>query len=147
MSSDTSICIGNSVNLFATGGVDYVWSPATFLDDPTSPTPVSTPTASTSYTVTITTSNNCILTETVDIDVYYTPPIPVIPDSVFLCEGASLDIQVSGADTYAWDSHPTITPIVGPNVTITPTTDMYYYCDFLNACGLVRDSVFANYVV
>lgn len=147
VSSDTSICIGNSVNLFATGGVDYVWSPATFLNDPTSPTPVSTPTASTSYTVTITTSNNCILTETVDIDVYYTPPIPVIPDSVFLCEGASLDMQVSGADTYAWDSHPTITPIVGPNVTITPTTNMYYYCDFLNACGLVRDSVFASIIV
>jgi len=147
VSNDTSICIGNDVNLFATGGVSYLWSPATFLDDPTSPTPVSTPASSISYSVTITTANNCILTETVDIDVYFTPPNPIIPDSVYLCEGASLDIQVGGADTYAWDAHPTITPITGPDVTITPTSDMYYYCDFINACGTVRDSVYASIIV
>lgn len=147
VSNDTSICIGNSVDLFASGGVDYVWSPSTFLSDPTISNPVSTPTISTSYTVTITTANNCILTETVDIDVYYTPPIPVIPDSVYLCEGASLDVQVSGADTYAWDAHPTISPITGPNVTINPTSEMYYYCDFINACGVVRDSVYARIIV
>ncbi|NVK64357.1 MAG: gliding motility-associated C-terminal domain-containing protein [Flavobacteriales bacterium] len=147
VSNDTSICIGNSVNLFATGGVDYLWSPSTFLDDPTSSTPVSTPTNSTSYTVSITTSNGCELTETVDIDVYFTPPNPVIPDSVFLCEGTSLDLQVSGADTYAWMPHPTISPVTGPNVTISPTSEMYYYCDFINACGALSDSVFASIIV
>lgn len=147
LSNDTSVCIGNSVNLFATGGVDYLWSPATFLDDPTSPNPISTPTSSISYSVSITTANNCILEDTVDIDVYFTPPIPVIPDSVFLCEGASLDLEVSGADTYAWQSHPTISPITGPNVTISPTSEMYYYCDFINACGALRDSVYASIIV
>jgi len=147
VSNDTSICIGNSVNLFATGGVDYEWSPSTYLSDPTSPTPVSTPTNSISYTVTITTANNCTLTETVDIDVYFTPPAPVIPDSVFLCQGSSLDLSVSGADTYFWDSHPSISPIVGPNVTISPNVEMYYYCDFVNACGVERDSVFASIIV
>lgn len=147
VSNDTSICIGNSVNLFATGGVDYVWSPATFLSSSTISNPVSTPTSSTSYTVTVTTANGCVLTETVDIDVYFTPPLPVIPDSVYLCEGSSLDIQVSGAESYIWDSHPTISPVTGPNVTISPTSEMYYYCDFINACGVVRDSVYARIIV
>lgn len=146
VSNDTSICIGNSVNLFATGGVSYLWSPATFLDDPTSPTPISTPDNSISYTVTVTTSNGCVLTETVDIDVYFTPPSPNIPDSVFLCQGASLNLQVSGADTYVWTPHPTISPVVGPSVTISPTSEMYYYCDFINACGVERDSVFASII-
>lgn len=146
VSNDTSICIGNSVNLVASGGVDYVWSPPTYLDNATSSNPVSIPTNSVSYTVTVTTANNCVLTETVDIDVYFTPPVPVIPDSVFLCQGSSLDLSVSGAETYEWDSHPTISPIVGPDVTISPTTDMYYYCDFVNACGAVRDSVFASII-
>ncbi|MFK7784849.1 MAG: PKD domain-containing protein, partial [Crocinitomicaceae bacterium] len=145
-SSDTSICIGNDVSLFATGGVDYVWSPPTYLDNPTSPNPVSNPSNSVSYTVTVTTANNCVLTETVDIDVYFTPPIPVIPDTVLLCEGSSLDLTVAGADTYFWDAHPTISPIVGPSVTISPITNMYYYCDFVNACGEVRDSVFASII-
>lgn len=147
VSNDTSICIGNNVNLFATGGGSYLWSPATFLDDPTIATPVSTPTTSTSYSVTITTANNCTLIETVDIDVYFTPPTPVIPDSVFLCQGASLDIQVSGSDIFEWDAHPTISPIIGANVTISPTSEMYYYCNFINACGVVRDSVFASIIV
>ena len=43
ISNDTSICLGNSVLLNAEGGVSYEWTPATFLDDPFSPTPTSTP--------------------------------------------------------------------------------------------------------
>ena len=147
ISNDTSICIGNSVNLQASGGVSYSWIPTTYLSDPSISNPVSTPDNSITYVVTITTAENCVLTENVGIDVYFTPPIPVIPDSVFLCVGESVDISVSGADTYAWVAHPTITPIVGPDVTISPVVDMYYYCDFVNACGAVRDSVYADIIV
>ncbi len=145
-SNDTSICIGNSVNLFATGGGTYQWSPAAGLDDPTSGTPVCTPTGTTNYTVTVTTGNNCVLTENVLVSVYYTPPIPVMPDSIYLCQGEFANVQVSGADTYFWDAHPTISPIVGTNVTITPSSDMYYYCNFVNACGALRDSVFIKII-
>lgn len=146
-SNDTSICIGNSIGLFATGGGSYLWSPATGLDDPTSSNPVCTPTSTTNYTVTVTTINNCVLTENVLVNVYYTPPIPVMPDSIYLCQGESVQVQVSGGDTYSWEAHPTITPIFGPNVTITPNVNMYYYCDFENACGVVRDSLFATIVI
>ena len=43
ISNDTNICLGNSVILNVEGGVSYEWTPATFLDDPFSPSPISTP--------------------------------------------------------------------------------------------------------
>jgi len=147
VSNDTSVCIGNSVDLYANGGASYVWSPGTYLDDPLSSTPTSTPTQDITYFVEITTSNGCLLYDTVNIDVYFTPPVPVMPDSVQLCEGSSVDISVSGADTYLWYPDINISTLTGPVVTVSPTVDMYYYADFVNACGIETDSVFLELVV
>lgn len=146
VSNDTSICIGNDVPLFATGGVSYLWTPSDFLDDPNSATPISTPTANISYNVLITTAEGCEIEDTVNIDVYYTPPIPVMPDLINLCRGSAATITVAGGQTYAWSPGTFITPVTGPVVSVNPTSDMYYYCDFTNACGTVRDSVFIDVV-
>lgn len=56
---DTSISIGNSVTLFATGGTSYEWSPQEGLNNPYSANPTATPTTSTVYTVTVTDANGC----------------------------------------------------------------------------------------
>jgi len=50
---DTVICLGQSVNLLATGGTSYVWSPAAGLSSTSIPNPVATPMSSTTYTVTV----------------------------------------------------------------------------------------------
>lgn len=142
-SPDTSICLGNSVNLFVSGGATYTWSPGTYLDDPFSGTPLCTPLADIVYNIEVITAAGCVLNETIAVDVFFTPPQPIMPDTVYVCEGSSLDVTVSGGDTYAWSPNINITPITGPNVTISPTSDMYYYCDFVNACGLATDSMFA----
>ena len=54
---------GNSVQLTAnatggTGNYTYSWTPATNLDDPTSPNPTATPTEETTYTVTVSDGNS-----------------------------------------------------------------------------------------
>ena len=146
ISNDTSICIGNSVQLFAGGGVDYEWTPATYLDDPTSPTPISTPDADIQYNVVVTTADGCILEDSVYVDVYYTPPVPVIPDILQVCEGGSVEVTVSGGETYLWYPDLNISAIDTNVVTITPAGDLYYYCDFTNPCGTVTDSVFIDVV-
>lgn len=53
ISSDTVICLGESVNLLATGGSSYVWSPTAGLSNPNVANPVATPMNSTAYTVTV----------------------------------------------------------------------------------------------
>ena len=48
---DQTICPGESIQLNASGGVSYQWSPATGLSDPTIANPVASPEATTLYTV------------------------------------------------------------------------------------------------
>lgn len=146
ISNDTSICIGNSVDLFATGGSTYLWSPPQFLNNPSSSTPVSTPTSDITYNVLITTSDGCELEESVSIDVYFDPPFPVMEDTIRLCEGSSRSIVVSGGDTYLWYPDQFINTTSGSTVVVNPIADMMYYCDFTNACGTVSDSVWIDVI-
>jgi gliding motility-associated-like protein len=127
--------------LFATGGNTYEWSPGTYLDDPFSSTPISTPLIDISYTVAITTNNGCVLSDSVTIGVFYTPPVPIMPDVLQMCQGASIEITVGGAQTYFWYPNTDINFIDTNVVTVNPPADFTYYCDFTNACGSKIDSV------
>ena len=53
-SNDVTICLGDSVQIYASGGQLYVWSPVTGLNDPNIANPVAKPTTTTTYRVTIT---------------------------------------------------------------------------------------------
>jgi gliding motility-associated-like protein len=50
---DTIICFPRSYQLHATGGSSYLWSPATFLNNPNIPDPVATPPQSIRYMVAV----------------------------------------------------------------------------------------------
>jgi len=141
ISNDTSICIGNNIDLFATGGENYVWTPNVFIADPNTSSPTVTPDATTMYYVEIETGTGCLLEDSVLVQVYYTPPIPIMDDSVKVCLGATVELEVSGSESYLWSPNLNINTIVGPTVVINPVNDIYYYCDFTNSCGTVRDSV------
>ncbi|MNK05622.1 PKD domain protein [compost metagenome] len=144
VSNDTAICIGNTVNLFANGAAQITWSPSTYLDNPGSMTPVSTPLQSITYTASGTSSDGCALTGTVHIHVDTSLPDPVMPDSLVYCFGSSGSVTVSGATSYSWSPQTDINPATGPVVTISTPNDQYYYCDFTNACGTARDSIFVK---
>ena len=59
ISNDTTIQLGQSAQLFATGGVSYLWTPATALSCTTCPNPVASPLVTTLYCVDVTDSNGC----------------------------------------------------------------------------------------
>ena len=141
ITNDTSICIGNNVQLTATGGISYSWSPASTLSNGSISNPIATPTQTTLYQLEIITADGCQINDSVNVVVYFTPPVPVIPDVLSLCKGASIDISVSGADEYTWSPNFQISNLTGSMVTVNPPNDFTYYCDFVNACGSVLDSV------
>ncbi len=103
---DHEICIGESVILQGSGGVDYVWSPGTFLDDPNAQLPESTPDQTISYTVTVTDGNSCVNTDSVTVVVNPLPIIDAGPDSM-ICANSTIVLQASGGDTYIWS------PLIG----------------------------------
>ena len=141
ISNDTSICLGASVPLFATGGGTYLWSPALFLDNPNISNPITTTSENIEYFVEIISVNGCISYDSVLVTVFYNPPIPNMPDSLSMCKGSSIAINVTGGETYNWSPNYQINTLTGSNVLVSPQIDFTYYCEFINACGFATDSV------
>ena len=146
LSNDTSVCIGGSVPLFASGGVTYTWSPATYLTNSTIPNPICTPDSTTEYLVTIETNDGCEIIDSVTVAVFYNPPIPQLADTVPLCFGSSVQVQAGGASTYSWYPGAFINPTNTSLVTISSPIDTWYYCDFINACGSETDSIWVDVI-
>jgi gliding motility-associated-like protein len=84
VSNDTSICNDVSVNLFASGGNSYIWSPSAGLNNDHASDPVANPQITTTYIVTATDSNNCIAKDSVKITVKDCPPDTTKPTSFSL---------------------------------------------------------------
>lgn len=65
ISPSTEVSKGYSTQLFATGGTDYLWTPANTLDNPASASPVATPDQDTRYTVKVMNAFGCFDTASV----------------------------------------------------------------------------------
>ncbi|MDD7885129.1 T9SS type B sorting domain-containing protein [Flavivirga sp. 57AJ16] len=84
---DQNICIGDHVDTIdatVTGAISYNWTPTTDISDPTSPTPVFSPSTTTTYQVEITEKCGETYTESFTINTY---PIPTAatPENMKAC--------------------------------------------------------------
>src|SRR5690606_856745 len=68
--ADTSYCLPNAIELWATGGDSYLWEPAYGLDDPAVANPLASPATPTRYTVHVTNHFGCRDSKEVFVDVY-----------------------------------------------------------------------------
>lgn len=92
---NTTVCPGSAVTLNATGGITYVWSPATGLSNSTVSNPEASPTAITTYTVAGTDTNGCRNSDSVKVY------IGIIPTANF---GYTLSLTCDGMQAYFLDS-------------------------------------------
>ncbi len=83
-----AICLGESVQLQATGGTSYVWSPRIGLSNPNIANPTATPTATTFYTVTAKTVGCGEVTSIVRVTVDTKPVLMGLPvdKEIVLCD-------------------------------------------------------------
>lgn len=81
LTSDKTICVGDSANLSCTGGVSYVWSPSTGLSNSSIANPLASPATTTIYTVTVTDANGCTNSTTalVNVNPYSSAPFTMAP--------------------------------------------------------------------
>lgn len=90
-----TICQGESVQLSATGGVQYSWFSAfSTFNDSTLANPVATPTQTTTYIVTIKNDSGCVKTEHVKVWVNPTPKPDTITTTPQRCGSANGSITV-----------------------------------------------------
>jgi PKD repeat protein len=121
---DTSICLGGSAMLHASGGTSYLWTPSTGLSNATIAHPVASPTSTTTYTVTVT-ANGC--TSTAQVDVFVQVVNANAGADAAICLGNSTTLNATGGTLYNWSpavglSDASIAnPIANPTATTTYT--------------------------
>ncbi|MBL7682563.1 MAG: gliding motility-associated C-terminal domain-containing protein [Flavipsychrobacter sp.] len=123
ISGTGTICEGSSTSLTALGAATYVWSPATALSCIGCNNPVANPASTTTYTVTGTT-NGCTSNATITVNVIKKPLISITQDKA-ICEGVSVQLNVTGAQTYSWSPASGLSctncdaPVATPSATTT----------------------------
>ena len=101
--ADTTICLGETVPLQATGGSGYLWTPASGLNYNNIDNPVATITTTTTYIVQVT-NFSCVDYDTITITVNPLPIISAGPGAEIL-SGTTVQLDATGAGTngtYSW---------------------------------------------
>lgn len=145
-SSDTTICNGDTAQLFATGGGTYSWSPFTNIINPSTANPRVFPTSNTQYIVSIVTPEGCPAKDTVDITVIDIP-VPVLSPDDSICFGDNITLTASGADSYLWYPSKDLNNGTSSNVLAKPLVTTTFYVDFSNQCATLTDSVTITVVI
>ena len=99
ISPDVSICEGETVSLFASGGV-VEWNTGDF-----GPTITVSPADTTTYEATIRDNHGCEHVLATTVSVSPMPDVVLSPeDTVTICQGQSVSLQAFVADTLFWDT-------------------------------------------
>jgi uncharacterized delta-60 repeat protein len=125
--SDVSFCVSSTVQLCATGGTTYAWTPAFGLSDTTIACPMAGPTSGTTYIVYGTDANGCVSSDTVVVSLYPAPSVPVISRNVAVLTSTS-------AVSYQWYFNNAIIP-GATGQSYTPTANGNYYVVTTDANG------------
>lgn len=121
--ADQFMCEGESVQLQASGGSAYAWTPVDGLSNPNFGAPTASPEATTTYTVLVTSPQGCQANDQVMVTVVPLPT-PVVDDgNGTLCPGDSLVLTASGAEFYTWSPNIFISGTSGNAVQVWPVAD------------------------
>lgn len=136
--NDTTICIGEFVDLTASGGNSYIWSTGDIT-----PTITVAPLDTTTYYVTVT--DVCSDIDTVRVDVNPLPIVIATSLSDSICFGDTAVLDVTGAFKYFWASDPVDPTLVGqetfPNPVVKPLLNTTYYVTGTDVNGCVDSAM------
>lgn len=123
--SDTTICLTDPITLSPiSDGLTYRWTPAATLSDPLVKNPIATPVGTTTYNV-IANIGRCQASDAVTIRTVPYPNVQASPDQT-ICFGESVQLQVSGGETYRWIPSTGLSANDIPNPIASPTQTIVY---------------------
>jgi gliding motility-associated-like protein len=135
ISKDTSICAGNTVQLNASGGATYAWSPSAGLSSSTIPNPKATPLVTTEYIDTVS-NGGCFAVDSVLITVNPTPVVVTTPyPSVTIVSGFSTPLLVTPAFSYVWTPSAGLSCDTCQSPDASPATTTTYYVTVSSSSG------------
>lgn len=103
-SSNTTICVGQSTTLSASGADSYMWSPSQGLSSTIGSSVIASPLVTTTYYVTGQSLNGCSSVDSIVIYVNLLPTIIFSPPNPSICQGDSITIIATGGNVYNWNN-------------------------------------------
>lgn len=125
--SAANICSNsNGIQLTASGANNYSWSPSIGLSSTSGTIVTANPSSTTTYTVTGTASNGSTVTKTVVVTVNSNPSLSISSNSNSVCNGNSVQLIASGANTYSWSPAIAIGSTTSNTLLANPTANTTY---------------------
>lgn len=141
-----NLCIGQSTQLSATGGLSYTWSPPTYLDNPSASNPLCTPQANIDYIVTGTNEFGCEDDALVSVTVYDNLPGGQTYPDIELCEGESVQLMAAAGTFWNWSPANSLSNANVQDPEASPADTTQYQVAVTNPCGTGVDIVTVNVI-
>lgn len=144
--TQNTLCLGDSLQLTASGATNYVWSFTPGLSSYTGASVWAFPSASSVYTVTGSDANGCSGTSTVSVDVVNQIEVIASKNRDAECNQNLIQLSASGAQSYTWTPASSLS---NPNGAVTNatiyTTTTFYVTGTLGTCTDMDSIVVYNY--
>lgn len=137
-SSHSQICVGGSVNLWASGASSYTWFPGSLVNSIIGESPLAT----TVYTVVGTGTNGCTNSQMVSVLVNQLTALQITSTSPTVCAGVQITLTAVGASAYSWVN----TGAATSWIVDTPLNDITYSVTGTDLDGCTGTAVFHQVV-
>lgn len=137
---DAALCNGQaSVQLNASGGNTYQWTPSTGLSNPNIANPIASPASTVTYTVAVAV-NGCSKTR-IDSMVLTVRTLPAIntTNDTLICIIDTLQLNTSGTGNFVWSPNYMISNINTANPLVSPDVSTTYHVRLTDSFGCFRD--------
>jgi hypothetical protein len=116
---DVSVCVGDTLQLMATGGTTYSWFPTAGLDNANIANPKYFVNGTRTYVVTVTNASGCTGMDTIVVTALASPNVWAGTDQTIAAVNDTAQLNASGAVTYSWS------PATGLSCTNCPDPKAY----------------------
>ena len=121
----SSICVGQSQVLTASGSGPYAWTASSGPNPPAAASVTVSPTSTTTYTV-LTGTGSCTSTAVATVSVTTSPSISITPSLSTICAGQSQVLTSSGSGPFTWTASSGANPPAVATVTVSPSSTTTY---------------------
>jgi gliding motility-associated-like protein len=142
---DVVICAGETVQLNASGGSTYTWSPASGLSNASIANPYATLSVTTTYIVTVA-NGQCMGSDTMTVTVNPSPFVDLGPD-VTIEKGTQVTLHANtSATNFTWNPSGNLSCSNCQTVTVTPDSTTTFYVLVIDSNGCVNNDFITVFV-
>lgn len=128
ITGDASVCDFDSAQLSASGAATYVWTGSGYISDSNISNPLVYSASQASYTVNGTDVNGCSDSASFNVSHFPKPTIDITGDTS-ACENNSIQLSVSGGNSYVWSPSSTLTNSNSSAPIASPVNNTTYYVE------------------